>query len=302
MSEWIESTLHRDLIAEGTDAIRLCSSSDGWVEQFGLDVLISHKNEAILERLKLEFSLWALSINFRFNRIFTRFLPRQNAERETPRLAMGDPHANLQSTVLERSLRYGIDFGSGYSVGFFIDQRENRRFVRNIAPDTLLNCFAYTCSFSVAAASVGAKTVNIDLSKKSLARGRENFALNSLATNDHRFVADDVLEVLPRLSRKGERFDVIILDPPTFSRSHRGRTFQVASDFERLLIAALAVAERDAKILLSTNCSTLRERALEVMARFCLKATRHAGAFHRENPLPDFPPGVGAATIWLTLR
>jgi 23S rRNA (cytosine1962-C5)-methyltransferase len=204
--------------------------------------------------------------------------------------------------LLERTLRYGIDFGAGYSVGFFIDQRENRSFVRTIAPRSLLNCFAYTCSFSVAAATVGAKTVSIDLSKKSLARGKENFALNSLPTNDHRFLADDVLEVLPRLARKKEKFDVIILDPPTFSRSHRGKAFQVEQDFEKLLMAALEVAERDGKILLSTNCSTLQERALEVMARYCLKATRRAGKFHQEPPLADFPPQVGAATLWLTLR
>ncbi len=185
-------------------------------------------------------------------------------------------------------MRYGIDFEAGYSVGLFIDQRENRRFVREIAPGSLLNCFAYTCSFSVAAATVGARTVSIDLSKKSLARGKENFALNSLPTNDHRFLADDVMEVLPRLGRRGEKFDVIILDPPTFSRSHRGKAFQVEQDFETLLLAALEVAERDGKILLSTNCSSLGERALEVMARYCLKATRRAGTFHREGSPPRF--------------
>jgi 23S rRNA (cytosine1962-C5)-methyltransferase len=301
-SEWIEPALHRNFIAEQTDAIRLCTCPDGWVERFGVDVLISHKNDAALERLKTELCLWALNVDFQFRRVFARFLPKKNADRETPRLILGDADANLQSTLLERTLRYGIDFGAGYSVGFFIDQRENRRFVRAVGPRSLLNCFAYTCSFSVTAATVGAKTVSIDLSKKSLARGRENFALNSLPTNDHRFLADDVMEVLPRLARKGEKFDVIILDPPTFSRSHRGKAFQVEKDFETLLLAALEVAERDGKILLSTNCSSLQERALEVMARYCLKATRRAGTFHQEPPLADFPPRAGAATLWLTLR
>jgi 23S rRNA (cytosine1962-C5)-methyltransferase len=108
--------------------------------------------------------------------------------------------------------------------------------------------------------------------------------------------------VLPRLARKGEKFDVIILDPPTFSRTHRGKTFQVEQDFETLLLTALEVAARNARILLSTNCSTLGPPALEVMGRFCLKAARRAGDFHRESPLPDFPPGAGAATVWLTLR
>ena len=302
MSEWIDPDLHRDFIAQQTDALRLCTSPDGWVERFGVDILISHKTEAALERLKTELCLWALNVDFGFRRVFTRFLPKKNAEREAPRLLLGDPATNLESTAMERTLRYAIDFGAGYSVGLFIDQRENRRFVREVAPRSLLNCFAYTCSFSVAAATVGATTLSVDLSKKSLARGKENFALNSLPTNDHRFMADDVMTVLPRLARRGERFDMIILDPPTFSRSHRGKAFQVEHDFEALLLEALEVAERNARILLSTNCSTLHERALEVMGRFCLKATRRAGEFHREPGLADFPPRVGAATVWLTLR
>lgn len=302
MSEWIDPDLHRDFISQQTDALRLCTAPDGWVERFGVDVLISHKTDAALERLKTELCLWALNVDFKFRRVFARFLPKQNADREAPTMILGDPGTNLESIALERSLSYAIDFSAGYSVGLFIDQRENRRFVRELAPGTLLNCFAYTCSFSVAAATVGAKTVSIDLSKKSLARGRENFALNSLSTNDHRFLADDVMSVLPRLARKGEKFDTIILDPPTFSRSHKGKAFQVEQDFETLLLAALEVAARNARILLSTNCSTLGERALEVMGRFCLKATRRAGNFHREPTLPDFPPGEGAATLWMTLR
>ena len=208
----------------------------------------------------------------------------------------------MQTIATERHLKFGIDFGAGYSVGFFVDQRENRRHVRHIAPKRLLNCFAYTCSFSVSAAYVGATTLNVDLSKKSLARGRENFALNSLPTVDHRFIADDVMAVLPRLACQGEKFDAIILDPPTFSRSPGGKAFQVENDFEKLLVDALDLAERDGHVLLSTNCSTLREHALEVMARYCLKAARRAGTFRRQPPLPDFPAGTGASSIWLTLR
>jgi 23S rRNA (cytosine1962-C5)-methyltransferase len=301
MSAWIEPSVFHAFEAEHTDAHRLCTCPDGWVERFGPDVLISYKNEAARERLTTELYLWTLAAGFKFVRIFGRFLPKQNAERVAPQLFLGDANTNLQSIATERQLRYGIDFGAGYSVGLFIDQRENRSFLRRIRPKKILNCFAYTCSFAVAAATVGAVSLNVDLSKKSLARGRENFALNSLPTNDHRFMADDVLDVLPRLARKGEKFDAIILDPPTFSRS-RTKAFQVERDFEDLLMAALEVAERDAKILLSTNCTSLNEKLLELMARFCLKATRRAGTFHREPPLTDFPPGVAARAIWLTLR
>src|SRR5216117_4581472 len=299
---WIDPTLLRDFRAEGTDSHRLCTIEDGWVEQFGRDILISFKRVLARERLVNELEWWANPSKFKFERIFARFVAQKNEEREPPRLIFGDPSENLQTIATERHLKFGIDFGTGYSPGLFLDQRENRRYVRHISPKRLLNCFAYTCSFSVSAAYVGAATFNIDLSKNYLARGRENFAFNCLPTVEHRFIADDVRSVLPRLVRKGEKFDVIILDPPTFSRAPGGKTFQIEHDFENLLIAALQLAERDGHLLLSTNCSTLREHALEVMARYCLKAARRAATFHRPPQLPDFPPGAGASSIWLRLR
>jgi 23S rRNA (cytosine1962-C5)-methyltransferase len=299
---WIDAALFRDFQAEGTDAHRLCTREDGWVERFGHDVVISFKRVLVRDRFVQELKAWAETVSFEFGRIFARFIPRKSEERGPARLIFGDPAENLQTIATERHLRFGIDLGAGFSSGLFPDQRENRSFVRHIAPKRLLNCFAYTCSFSVAAAYAGATTVNIDLSKKSLARGRENFALNSLPSLDHRFIADDVMAVLPRLARKGAKFDAIILDPPTFSRSPGGRTFHVENDFEKLLVNALELAERDSHVLVSTNCSTLRQHAVEVMARYGLKTARRAGTFHRSPPLPDFPPGTGASSIWLALR
>jgi 23S rRNA (cytosine1962-C5)-methyltransferase len=299
---WIDASLFRDFQAEGTDAHRLCTMEDGWVERFGHDILISFKRILVRERLIQELKEWANGIPFKFERIFARFIPRKSEQREPPRLICGNPAENLQTTATERRLKFGIDFSAGFSVGLFPDQRENRSFVRHIAPKRLLNCFAYTCSFSVSAAYVGATTLNIDLSKKSLARGRENFELNSLPTMGHRFIADDVMAVLPRLAGKGEKFDVVILDPPTFSRSSRGKTFHVEDDFEKLLVDSLELTERNSHVLVSTNCCTLREHALEVMARYGLKAARRAGTLRRSPPLPDFLPGTGASSIWLTLR
>ena len=299
---WIDPRLLRDFQAEGTDAHRLCTIEDGWVERFGSDVLISFKRVFVRKRLLEELQTWADSVGFQVRRVFARLIPTKNERRESPALVIGDPSESLQTVATEWSLRFSIDFGAGYSPGLFLDQRENRRYVRNLASKRLLNCFAYTCSFSIYAACSGAGTLNIDLSKKYLTRGRENFALNNLSTINHRFIADDVRSVLPRLARRGEKFDAIILDPPTFSRSSDGKTFQVQDDFENVLISALALAERDAHILVSTNCSALGERALKVMARYCLKETHRAAAFHRPLPLPDFPPRMGASSIWLALR
>lgn len=302
MSEWIDAALVRAFEAEQTDAYRVCTFPDGWVDRYGSDALVSYKTPVAQERLTTELFLWSLSVNFKFQRVFARFLPKKNPDRDAPKLVVGDSVAAPRGVAMERALRYGTDFEAGYSVGLFVDQRHNRSYVRQARPRTMLNCFAYTCAFSVAAAAEGARTLSVDLSKKSLTRGKENFGMNGLALHDHRFIADDVMEVLPRLARKGEKFHVIILDPPTFSRSHAGKPFQVEEDFEKLLSLALEVAERDAHILLSTNCTTLNEKGLQVMGRFCLKTTRRAGNFHCEPPLPDYPRGVAARTLWLTLR
>ena len=302
MKDWIDFGLVRDFAAENTAAYRLCTKPDGWVERYGGDALVSYKTEAAREEILQELNEWSLLANQPFERVFGRFLPKQNSERNPPVLLSGAKEASLQTNVLERGVCYGLDFGAGYSTGLFLDQRENRQFVRRSAPRRMLNCFAYTCSFSVVAGMAGAETLSIDLSKKSLSRGRDNFRLNRVATDRHRFLADDVVSVLPRLARKGERFDAIILDPPTFSRSRTGRAWQVEHDFEKLLLTALEVAERDAKILLATNCTRLNERALEVMGRFCLKATRRAGSFQMTAKLPDFPAGVAARSIWMILR
>ncbi len=300
--DWIEPALLRSFKIEGTNAHRLCSIDDGWVERFGRDILISYQKTATRDRLMLDLGLWSKNVNFQFSRIFGRLLPKQNQAREAPRLLSGNPADNLRAVVTERKLKFGIDFGAGYSVGLFIDQRENRSYAREAGPRRLLNCFAYTSSFSVAAAVAGAQTVNVDLSKKSLARGRENFALNGLPTNDHRFIADDVRQVLQRMARRGEKFDMIILDPPTFARAPRGKAFRIESDFENLLLATLKIAERDARVLLSTNCATLGRRALEGMARHCLKNVRRGGILHRQPRPVDFPADTVASTVWITLR
>lgn len=302
MNRWISSGLLAEFEADQTSAHRLFSAPGAWVERLGRDVLISFKSDAARDEALAGLREWEAETGFQSGRVYSRFLPRQNAERVAPVLLAGEPAASLHAGVLERGVHYGIDFGAGYSAGLFIDQRANRAFVRRRAPRRLLNTFAYTCSFSVVAALAGAQTMSIDLSKKSLDRGRSNFQMNGLELEGHRFLADDVLDVLPRLERRGEKFDVIILDPPTFSLGNRGRRWQVEEQIEDLLRAALELAAPGASVLISTNCTRLNRAALERTARFVLKTARLGGDFFHEPPLPDFPPGEGAQTLWLNLR
>jgi 23S rRNA (cytosine1962-C5)-methyltransferase len=300
--EWIDRGLWDSFESEGTNAHRLCTIDEGWAERFGHDVLISFRTVDACDRLTVELKKWWTVVDFQISRVFGRLLPRKNEERERPKLLSGNENESLQTVATENHLKFGTDFGTGYSVGLFVDQRENRRLVSQSKPVRVLNCFAYTCSFSVAAAAAGARTVNVDLSKKSLERGRQNFTLNELSTDGHQFIADDVRPALRRLARRSEKFDMIILDPPTFSRSKGGATFHAEKDFEELIVAAMEVADRTAKILLSTNCETLNEQALERMARYALRLSRRSGTFHRQPAPADFPPGSGAKTVWVTLH
>lgn len=301
-SSWVTGAQLAAFAAAGTDAHRLASSADAWIERFGDDLLLSYKTDAARDETLAALREWQAERGFSHRRIFSKFIPIKNDERIAPVRIDGPGDQPLETVVTEAGLRYGLDFAAGYSAGLFIDQRGNRAFVRRSGIRRMLNTFAYTCSFSVAAASAGAETVSIDLSKKSLDRGRANFALNSLEQAGHRFLADDVLDVLPRLARRGERFDCIVLDPPTFSRGNKGRRFQVEQDMEALLAAALEVAAPHARILLSTNCTRLGRRELESLARFALKLQRQSAAFHAEPPLPDIPSEFAAQTLWLTLK
>jgi 23S rRNA (cytosine1962-C5)-methyltransferase len=293
------------LAAAGTGAHRVYSSASAWLERFGPDLLLSYREESARDAVLAALPAWAAEHGWAVCRVFGKHLPRHNDERAAPVLIAGDPALPLTTVVSENGMRFGLDFGAGYSAGLFIDQRANRALMRRAGVRRLLNTFAYTCSFSVAAALGGAETVSIDLSKKSLDRGRDNFALNGLdptPERGHRFLADDVLDVLPRLARKGETFDAIVLDPPTFSRGSRGRKFQVERDFEALFVAALELAAPGARVLLSTNCTRLTSRALDSIARYGLRATRRAGTLHAEPPLPDIPAASAARTLWVTLQ
>jgi 23S rRNA (cytosine1962-C5)-methyltransferase len=301
--EWLSPAVWSALAAEGIDAHRLASGPEMWLERFGQDVLLSYQTEPGREAVLAELDSRCAAYFYRPARVFGKYLPHHASERGAPALLRGNVAGPLETEVSEAGVRYGLDFAGGYSAGLFIDQRANRAHLRALKPKRLLNTFAYTFSFSVVAALGGAETVSVDLSRRSLTRGEENFKRNGIDSKaGHRFIADDVLAVLPRLARRGEKFDAIILDPPTFSRNQAGAAFQVQRDFDRLVTLALEVAAPGAKILLSVNHSAMRVADLEWAARAALKLSGRSGRFIASAPLPDFPAGHGAKTVWLEVK
>ncbi len=139
-------------------------------------------------------------------------------------------------TITECGRRFEIRPGNGLSVGLYLDARDARDAVQGAAASggRMLNLFAYTCGFGVAAALGGMEeTVNVDVSRKVLDWGTANYELNQLPPERAKFIADDSFAVLKRLAKRGERFDLIVLDPPSFSSTGKSR-FSAKTDYGEL--------------------------------------------------------------------
>lgn len=172
-------------------------------------------------------------------------------------------------TAKESGVNYKIHFKAGYSQGIFLDQRLNRRRVRehSAAGKTVLNTFAYTGAFSVCAALAGATTTTLDLSQIYLDWARDNFRENDLDPEQHYFCKGDTFHWLKRFARQGRKFDGIILDPPTFSRDDKGKVFRVEKDYGRLVELAHACLAPGGWMLCCTNCRKLDPRDFAAMVK-----------------------------------
>ncbi|MDD5261166.1 MAG: class I SAM-dependent methyltransferase [Methylacidiphilales bacterium] len=290
------------LQAVETNAFRLLTGPGGWAEYYAGTVLLSATAKPDFWPLKSAALDLCQALKLSVGPVFGRLLAKTQSGQTAPEQLDGPPDAPTSFNVLESGLRFKIDLSAGYSIGLFIDQTQNRRYLQRLRPRRLLNCFSYTCAFSVAAAALGAETTSVDISKKALEWGRSNFELNGIEPAGHRFFADDVREALARLARRKERFDCIILDPPTFARSHKGKVFQVEDEMEALIRQALACLSSGGSLLASTNSRQINQGALLPMARSALATCQISASFHQEPPPPGFPPSAMPATLWLLAR
>jgi 23S rRNA (guanine2445-N2)-methyltransferase / 23S rRNA (guanine2069-N7)-methyltransferase len=162
--------------------------------------------------------------------------------------------------VGEGGLRFLVNLTDYLDTGLFLDHRPTRAMIRADARDTrFLNLFAYTASASVYAAAGGAaSTTSVDMSAVYLDWGRRNMALNAFAGAGHHFVRADCLRWLAEA--RSARFDLIFLDPPTFSTSKRmgERTLDVQRDHVALIRAAVRLLARGGRLIFSTNFRRFR--------------------------------------------
>ncbi|MEO0018679.1 MAG: hypothetical protein RLZZ522_1962 [Verrucomicrobiota bacterium] len=201
--------------------------------------------------------------------------------------------------IREHGLNFEISFQAGYSQGIFLDQRDNRAEVQRLMRPglRLLNTFAYTGAFSIAAARAGAETTTLDLSQPYLDWAKRNFTHNGLDPATHHFCKGDTFQWLQRFAKHGRKFDAVILDPPTFSRDENGRVFRVERDFTALAALALAVLAPGGWLLCSTNCRNLPAFEFE---RQLLSASRKL-LHTRSAPMPpDFTGEAYLKSVWVT--
>ncbi len=163
---------------------------------------------------------------------------------------------NQTMVVREQGLKFKVNLSDYLDTGLFLDHRISRELVRETAAgNRILNLFAYTGAFTVyAAAGAAASTVSVDLSAPYLRWAQENLELNGLAGDMHSFSNSDARDYLQSAVQRGERYDLIILDPPTFSNSRKiDGTFDIQRDYVWFIGQCLKLLTKKGSIFFSTN-------------------------------------------------
>lgn len=165
-----------------------------------------------------------------------------------------------KTEVWEGKAKFVVDLLDTVNPGLFLDMRSHRLAVAELATQgEMLNLFCYTGSFSVHARLAGAeRSVNVDVSAKILERVKENYAKNGITPQKGEFFRGDALEYLQYAARKGLKFQTIVLDPPSFSRSERG-IFQVRSHLAQLVEHVIPLLAPHGHFFVSTNYSAFLE-------------------------------------------
>ena len=266
------------------------------VDRYGDFAVLSLSSDEASDRRQ---ELADLLLEFGARGVYQKLRARADLRREThaelaPKEPVSGQAAPTPLIVHEGKAAFGVTLDEGLSCGLFLDQRDNRaRVAAFCGGRKVLNLFSYTCSFSVYAALASAERVtSVDLSGHALSRGRENFVLNGLDPEAHAFVQTDALEWLSRAAKRGEKFGVVILDPPSFSTSGKGKTFRVADGYQGALERVFAVLEADGRILAVTNHRKTSMQAFRKIAHDAARAAGREISQLKDLPSPlDCPPG-----------
>lgn len=191
--------------------------------------------------------------------------------------------------VKENGVNFAVYLNDGAMVGVFLDQRNVRKQIRDkyAKGRTVLNMFSYTGAFSVFAALGGAsKTTSVDLANRSLSKTIEQFSVNEVDYEAQDIIVEDVFLYFKYAAKKKMKFDMVVLDPPSFARSKK-YTFSAAKDYKNLLKETIAITENNGIIVASTNCSAFDMKKFKGFIDTAFKEMNGKYKMLEEHSLPE---------------
>ncbi|PGT18233.1 class I SAM-dependent rRNA methyltransferase [Bacillus cereus] len=191
--------------------------------------------------------------------------------------------------VKENGVNFAVYLNDGAMVGVFLDQRNVRKQIRDkyAKGRTMLNMFSYTGAFSVFAALGGAsKTTSVDLANRSLSKTIEQFSVNEIDYEAQDIIVEDVFLYFKYAAKKKMKFDMVVLDPPSFARSKK-YTFSAAKDYKNLLKETIAITENNGIIVASTNCSAFDMKKFKGFIDTAFKEMNGKYKILEEHSLPE---------------
>ncbi len=186
-------------------------------------------------------------------------------------------------------MNFAVYLNDGAMVGVFLDQRNVRKQIRDkyAKGRTVLNMFSYTGAFSVFAALGGAsKTTSVDLANRSLSKTIEQFSVNEIDYEAQDIIVEDVFLYFKYAAKKKMKFDMVVLDPPSFARSKK-YTFSAAKDYKNLLKETIAITENNGIIVASTNCSAFDMKKFKGFIDTAFKEMNGKYKILEEHSLPE---------------
>lgn len=165
-------------------------------------------------------------------------------------------HAPEPLVIKENNVNFAVYLNDGAMTGIFLDQKDVRRAIKEkySKDKTVLNTFSYTGAFSMAAAKGGAHTTSVDLASRSLEKTEENFRVNGINPETQEIVVEDIFKYFKQAAKEEKKFDVVILDPPSFATSKDNR-FSASQDYKDLVKDAIKLNNNEGIIVASTNCA-----------------------------------------------
>ena len=192
--------------------------------------------------------------------------------------------------ITENGVKYQVDVKDGQKTGFFLDQKYNRLAIQKLCRDArVLDCFTHTGSFALNAGFAGAREViGVDASQLAVDQASANARLNHLEDRV-RFICEDVFELLPRLEEEEEQYDVVILDPPAFTKS-RSSVKNAVKGYREINLRAMKLV-KDGGFLATCSCSHFMTYELftKTIAQAARSAHRRLRQVEYRTQAPDHP-------------